>query len=157
MKSKKYNTPKDQINDRVQEAALQYEPSYLRVIKGGVNLLSIDEARKGISVADFMHLGHKMDLTQTEMAIILNISLRTLQRYPASHILDADASSKVLQLSVLNEKGLDVFTDQKSFNKWLKSNVRELHSNTPLSYLDTGFGFTILQQILGRIEHGIFA
>jgi putative toxin-antitoxin system antitoxin component (TIGR02293 family) len=98
-----------------------------------------------------------MGLTQSEMSMILNVSLRTLQRYPDFYILDADSSSKVLQLKALNERGVDIFNGQLYFNKWLKSPVRELDGQTPLSYLDTALGFHILDQILGRIEHGVFA
>jgi putative toxin-antitoxin system antitoxin component (TIGR02293 family) len=71
--------------------------------------------------------------------------------------MDADASSKIIQLSILKEQGLSVFGDQSSFNEWLKQPVPELDNATPLSMLDTPFGYQILFQILGRMEHGIFA
>lgn len=157
MKHKKYKE-KDPIADNlVNEAALAYKLPYLKVIKPDVSLYAIEQARKGIHMKDYVALASLMGMTQIEMAMVINISLRTLQRYSEAHVLDADTSSKVLQLMALNERGVDVFNNQLSFNKWLKSPVRELEGSTPLSYLDTSLGFQILDQILGRIEHGIFA
>lgn len=158
MKNKKY-TPKDidESKSSIQDAAVSYSPHFLRVLRPGLSLTSVDEARQGVTIKEFTTLASKMGLTQTEMSMILNISLRTLQRYSDHFVLDADSSSKVLQLKAMNERGIEIFNNQLSFNKWLKSPVRELEGETPLSYLDTALGFYILDQILGRIEHGIFA
>lgn len=157
MKNKKCKTAKEVSESSVQDAAVSYGPQYLRVLRPVLSLISVEEARKGITIKEFTSLAATMGLTQSDMSMILNVSLRTLQRYSDLYLLDADASSKVLQLKALNERGIEVFNDQLSFNKWLKSPVRELKGGTPLSFLDTSLGFHILDQILGRIEHGIFA
>lgn len=122
-----------------------------------VGLQIVHDARKGINVGYFMKLGESMGLSMSDMSKILNVSLRTLQRYEPTMVLDADSSSKILNLTLLNNRGLDVFGDQSSFNIWLKTSVPELEGSTPLSLLDTSFGYYILYQVLGRIEHGIFA
>ncbi len=157
MSTKKYKNIQKESTGAVSEAAAAYLLPHLTNNKGMLSLKSIDTARKGIAVSDYIKLAITMGFTQTEMSSILNISLRTLQRYSDSYTLDPDTSSKVLQLKALNQKGIEVFNTQKSFNKWLKSPVRSLDGQTPLSLLDTGLGFQILQQVMGRIEHGIFA
>jgi putative toxin-antitoxin system antitoxin component (TIGR02293 family) len=121
------------------------------------DLTIVHNARLGIKVGYFLYLGEKMDLSLTDLAKILNVSLRTLQRYMPDQILDTDASSKVIQLSLLYQHGMEVFGSQESFNTWLKAPVMDLEYQTPLSFLDTPFGFDLVHQILGRIEHGVFA
>jgi putative toxin-antitoxin system antitoxin component (TIGR02293 family) len=140
----------------VSEPAVAYSPTYNgRLADAGLQV--VQNARNGLKTSFFLQLGEKMGLSMQDMSKILNISLRTLQRYEDEHILDADASSKVIQLYLLQQKGLDVFGTQPSFNSWLRDPLPELDGGTPLEYLDTPFGYQILHQILGRIEHGIFA
>jgi putative toxin-antitoxin system antitoxin component (TIGR02293 family) len=122
-----------------------------------VGLQIVHDARNGVKVGYFLSLGDTMGLTLLEMSKILNVSLRTLQRYDPGMNLDTDASSKVLQLTILNTKGVDIFGDQASFNSWLRTSVPALEGSTPLGLLDTPFGYHLLFQILGRIEHGVFA
>jgi putative toxin-antitoxin system antitoxin component (TIGR02293 family) len=121
------------------------------------DLMVVRHARSGLKTGYFYFLGHKMDLSISDLAKILNVSLRTLQRYLPDQLLDTDASAKVIQLSLLNQHGVEVFGTQESFNLWLKAPVMDLEYQTPLSLLDTPFGFDLVHQILGRIEHGVFA
>ncbi len=123
----------------------------------GADLKVIRHAREGIKMGYLLQLGDLMGLTQMEISKILHVSLRTLQRYNAEFILDSDASSKVIQLGMLYHRGLDVLGDQSGFSSWLKSPMSSLEGKSPLDYLDTPFGFQLINQILGRIEHGIFA
>lgn len=136
-----------------------HEPalSYITRYPDSSGLQIVHDARSGIKVDYFFKLGETMGLTSLDMSKVINVSLRTLQRYDDHFILDADSSSKVLQLKILNVKGLEVFGDQLSFNVWLKLPNPELENSTPFDLLDTSFGYQILHQILGRIEHGIFA
>lgn len=139
------------------DAAAAYTVSPLRPVSGSVGLSVIRTARAGIKTGHFLDLGLRMGLSMLELATVLNVSLRTLQRYDAGQVLDADQSAKVISLELLNSHGNEVFGSQLSFNDWLRIPVGELDNNPPLSYLDTPFGFMVLEQILGRIEHGIFA
>jgi putative toxin-antitoxin system antitoxin component (TIGR02293 family) len=153
---KKYNhLPPDSV---VAEPALSYKisPVYNNVWSH-TSLTVVHDARKGFTFGDLLVLAKILDLSLSDLTLIFNVSLRTLQRYDQSQKLDADASSKLIQLSMLKARGLEVFGDQSAFNIWLKKPMMELDDSTPLSMLDTPFGYQILFQVLGRIEHGIFA
>jgi putative toxin-antitoxin system antitoxin component (TIGR02293 family) len=117
----------------------------------------IQFARQGLSMSYLQKLAISLSLSLQEVSEILHVSLRTLQRYTATKKLDTDISSKLLNLTALHNHGVSVFGSEADFNVWLKSPVSSLNNNTPLSFLDTPFGFTIVDQALGRIEHGIFA
>jgi putative toxin-antitoxin system antitoxin component (TIGR02293 family) len=117
----------------------------------------IQFARQGLSMSYLQKLATNLSLSLQEVSEILHVSLRTLQRYTATKKLDTDISSKLLNLTALHNHGVSVFGSDADFNNWLKSPVSSLNNNTPLSFLDTPFGFTLVDQVLGRIEHGIFA
>jgi putative toxin-antitoxin system antitoxin component (TIGR02293 family) len=117
----------------------------------------IHDARRGFTFGDLLILAKVMDLSLSDLTMIFNVSLGSLQRYDLNQKMDADASSKIIYLSMLQARGNEVFGDQPSFNIWLKKPMVELENATPLSMLDTPFGYQILFQILGRMEHGSFA
>lgn len=117
----------------------------------------INYARQGINMQFLNNLTNRLSLNLQEIGEILHVSLRTLQRYAPSKVLDSDASAKVLNLAALQSHGIEVFGSEKDFNEWLRSEIPYLGNKTPLSYLDTPFGFTLIDQTLGRIEHGLFA
>jgi putative toxin-antitoxin system antitoxin component (TIGR02293 family) len=59
-------------------------------------------------------------------------------------------------LTNLLQHGLDVFdADADTLADWLRSPIRELNSQSPLQLLDTSTGFGLVDDVLGRIEHGI--
>ncbi len=139
-----------------------YEPVAAYKLSGTTSVTDsglqvVHDARAGIKFKKLLNLGEIMALSLSDLARILNLSLRTIQRYDTDFVLDADASSKIIQLSILQDKGLEVFGDQSAFNDWLRMPMRELDGGSPLEFLDTPFGYQILHQVLGRIEHGIFA
>ncbi len=117
----------------------------------------INRTRTGISMHQLEKIINRYDLTLKEIAAILNVSERTLQRYENADILSKDASDRALHLQRLYEKGAEVFGSLDKFKGWMKSNILYFKNEKPITFLDTIFGFELLEQELGRIEHGIFA
>ena len=99
----------------------------------------------------------RYDLSLKEIASILHLSERTLQRYAPSDLLSPESSERALRLQRLYEKGAAVFGTLDNFTNWMKSQVLIFKNEKPISFLDTIFGFELLEDELGRIEHGIFA
>lgn len=116
----------------------------------------INFSRSGKSMAFLNKLANNLALSLKDMSEVLQVSMRTLQRYNDNKVLDTDASAKLLQLEALQNHGIEVFGDKDAFNSWLKSPVLALGNQTPLSFLDTPFGFQLVNNTLGRIKHGIF-
>ncbi|MEE9372290.1 MAG: antitoxin Xre/MbcA/ParS toxin-binding domain-containing protein [Saprospiraceae bacterium] len=153
-KSYKKDDDKSDIRTRLAEPLVAYNASTGTSFDP---LEMIKSTRAGIEMSTILGLSKKLLLTTTELSKILHISLRTLQRYSSSTVLNSDISSKALQLEKLHNFGFDVFGDSTSFGEWLHIKVPALGGERPLDYLDTPFGFLLIEQMLGRIEHGIFA
>jgi uncharacterized protein (DUF2384 family) len=50
-----------------------------------------------------------------------------------------------------------VFGEPEKAHRWLRKAKRELKGETPLAYLASEAGARIVEEMLFRIEHGIFA
>lgn len=117
----------------------------------------IQLARKGVKKNELLTLAKAMGLNQEELCKVLHISTKTFQRLDESSPLDIYTSEQALEMALLYEKGLDTFTTESAFQRWLKTPIRSLNMQTPLSFLDTGFGAKKVLDTLGAIEEGVFA
>lgn len=159
MKKKSIKYPvKEQPATLVMDKEMPFytESSFSSIVKDDAHLL-INKSRNGMAMYQIENLMKRYDLTLKEMASVLNISERTLQRYEDKDVLSKDASERALHLQRLYERGLAVFGTLDNFCDWMKSPVLIFSNEKPISFLDTIFGFELLEQELGRIEHGIFA
>ncbi|GAB3752138.1 type II RES/Xre toxin-antitoxin system antitoxin [Spirosoma pomorum] len=116
----------------------------------------IDKSRQGVLRAEADQVAALVGLTDLEMARILNMSDRNLHRIKPQDRLSRDASERLLLLTNLLRHGLAVFDeDAQTLADWLHAPIRELNTQSPLQLLDTTTGFGLVDDVLGRIEHGI--
>lgn len=82
----------------------------------------------------------------------------TLQsRQQAGRRLNPEQSEKVLRIAHAYARAAEVFGDQGRGEAWMDREHPELDGQTPAELLDTEFGARRIEQLLGRIEHGIAA
>jgi putative toxin-antitoxin system antitoxin component (TIGR02293 family) len=113
--------------------------------------------RDGLPKRILLSLAKKISLTIQELADIMHISERTLQRYDDSAIIKTEYAEKAIELARLYTRGEEVFGSMDKFKAWMKTPSYIFKGETPVSLLDTSFGFNMVFKELGRIEHGIFA
>ncbi|WP_225869534.1 type II RES/Xre toxin-antitoxin system antitoxin [Pedobacter psychroterrae] len=114
-------------------------------------------ARKGVSKKALVSLAKQISLTIQEVAGIMHISERTLQRYTPATLIKTEYAEKAIELAKLYERGTEVFGTIDNFNDWMKTPNYTLNGEAPLNLLDTSIGFDLIIQTLGRIEYGIFS
>lgn len=117
----------------------------------------INLARKGFPKKVLLTLAKKISLNIQELAIILHISERTLQRYDDDAIIKTEYAEKAVELARLYTRGEEVFGEMDKFKIWIKTPSVIFKGEAPVSLLDTSAGFDMVFRELGRIEHGIFA
>lgn len=113
--------------------------------------------RQGISSAAVDSLARAVDVTQSELAVVLGIPERTLARRKKEGMLNSEESAKLVRLARVLGRAEEVFEDLVASRDWLKSPNAALAGATPLSLLDTDIGAESVLDTLGRIEHGVFA
>ncbi|GAB3737516.1 type II RES/Xre toxin-antitoxin system antitoxin [Spirosoma lituiforme] len=117
----------------------------------------IDRSRQGLLGTEAGRIAGLLGVTDKEMARLLNQSTATFHRHAKAGRLDAATSEKLLLLGRLAGYGTTVFQDQGKFNRWLRRPLRLLGDRSPLDLLDSPTGVQLIEDILGRIEYGVFS
>ncbi len=141
-------------SEKVSQSLFLEEPE---VPYGILNFDLISLSRHGILKKYLLQLSKKLSFTMHELAKVLHISERTLQRYHAEDPLSSEASERAILLAQLYHRGIEVFGSAENFNDWLRTPLPAFEQQAPLHFLDTSFGFQLVLEELGRIEHGVFA
>lgn len=118
----------------------------------------VNVVRNGIKYHEFHKIKTILPYEAQDWATFLGVTKRTLERYHEENkVFKPQQSEKIVEISQLSNKGLDVFGSRANFNSWLHSKNVALGNVTPISLLDTNIGITMVNDELTRIEHGIFA
>lgn len=140
----------------VREPAIAYGSYYEAPANN--TFFRIELARKGITKKMLLDLAQKMEISISEMANILQISLRTIQRYEDSDRFDTRTSEHILLIERLYKFGYNsIFDSPHSFNEWMKREQFGLQYLVPVSLLDTFSGIELVYSKLVQFEHGVFA
>ena len=117
----------------------------------------IDRSRQGLIGTEAGRIAKLLGVADKEMARLLNQSVATFHRQAKAGRLDAATSERLLLLSRLAIYGATVFQDQGKFTRWLRRPLRLLAERSPVDLLDSPTGVQLVEDILGRIEYGVFS
>jgi len=117
---------------------------------------AISQIKSGLPVKVFFALKDEINISAEELARVVWIAPRTLLRRKQEGRLQKEESERVVRLQRLFEKALDVFEDRAAAQSWFKSPQLALGGKTPLDYADTELGAREVENLLSRIEHGVF-
>lgn len=131
--------------------------AYNSLDDGNVFML-INAIKRGISYSFFERLSKNIPFTLREWSSFLHLSERSLNRYKKDRgNFSATASEKILEITMLNKYGIEVFGNQEKFNTWLNTKNIALGGVTPKYLLDSSFGIQIIKDELTRIEYGVLS
>src|SRR5437667_12364035 len=117
----------------------------------------IRKIQKGLRFSELETLQNSIDLPFEQLAAKLCISRSTLQRRKAAGRLSSDESDKVIRFSRLLEHATNVFGDIEKARAWLKFPQRGLGGAVPLDYAETEVGAREVDNLLGRIDYGVYS
>lgn len=112
--------------------------------------------RAGLPMVEFEALQELLGLGAEELAGHLAISRSTLIRRRKSRRLDAQESDRLLRYARLYARAERVFGEPEAARGWLKQPARALGYESPLHFSETEAGAREVENLLGRIEHGVF-
>jgi putative toxin-antitoxin system antitoxin component (TIGR02293 family) len=117
---------------------------------------AISKIKSGLPVKAFFVLKDEINVSAEELARVVGIAPRTLLRRKQEGRLQKEESERVVRLQRLFEKALEVFEDRAAVQSWFNSPQLALGDETPLHYADTELGAREVENLLSRIEHGVF-
>ena len=117
----------------------------------------IRKIQKGLRFSELETLQTSIGMPFEQLAAKLCISRSTLQRRKAAGRLSPDESDKVLRFAGLLEHATDVFGDVDKARAWLKHPQYGLGGAVPLDYAETEIGAREVDNLLGRIDYGVYS
>jgi putative toxin-antitoxin system antitoxin component (TIGR02293 family) len=112
---------------------------------------------KGVSKGAVSRLAKHLSLGLAEMAPLLSVNLRTIQRYSAERVFSRAVSERILRIALVVSRGEEIFGNSEQFSAWLKEPNRALADKKPIDLLVSNFGIDLILDELGRIEYGIIS
>ncbi len=118
----------------------------------------VGKAHHGISAKAFYDVLSISGFSKTELAGLLDLSFKTIQRYhKQGKKLNALNSEQLLKMMLLFQKAEEVFGSVQAFNRWLRKPSIGLKEQRPFDLMRTAGGIDLIYEELSRIEHGILA
>lgn len=118
----------------------------------------VNRAHEGVSMEVVNFVADELEMPQSELAELLNISPKTLRKYLSEDKpLDVGSSELILKLHAMRQVGLEVFGNVKDLRRWLAAPAFGFEGKTPLSLLKTSQGIELVTAELYRIVYGDFS
>jgi putative toxin-antitoxin system antitoxin component (TIGR02293 family) len=125
----------------------------------GKGMLEFDQLiREGFPVIPGAYLKNTLKLTYLEFAKMLGISPKTLQRKRKAHerlsIVESDRLFRIVRIFAVASQVLE---DDKVASEWMHRPQQGLGGRVPLEMIQTEAGAREVEDLLGRIEHGVLS
>ncbi|CAN5878498.1 hypothetical protein BH24DEI2_BH24DEI2_16880 [soil metagenome] len=117
----------------------------------------IKVVKNGLSVQVFCALAEKLEVSEAALANLAGISSTTLTHRKRTGQLTPDESEHVLRIANFLERAAQVFESVTDAAAWLKTPNLSLGNATPLEYADTEIGAREVENLLGRVDYGVYS
>lgn len=114
-----------------------------------------ERVRRGLPYAALEALMEGLGLTREQVAEALQLPERTLARRKKERRLHPDESDRLFRLARIAAQAAGVLGSTERAARWLQKPNRALGGRVPLALLDTDAGTREVEEVLGRIEHGV--
>jgi putative toxin-antitoxin system antitoxin component (TIGR02293 family) len=115
----------------------------------------IDRGRQGLSYAALEALATRYEVPVPALGHVLHIPARTLARRKKEGRLRPAESDRLLRLARVAALAEETLGTREKATSWLRGSVRALGGASPLELLDSDVGAHQVEQVLGRISHGV--
>jgi putative toxin-antitoxin system antitoxin component (TIGR02293 family) len=111
----------------------------------------------GLLVQELQDLQAMLDVPMEKLAAMLGISKATFHRRQKEGRLDLAESDRALRYARLSGQAIKVMASEEGARKWLNAPQFGLGGAVPLEYAKTEIGAREVENLLGRIEHGVYS
>lgn len=137
-------------------ALLGGKASVKKPVLSGFDLIAL--SNEGVTRKAIESLAQYIGVSQKTFAEnILNISVKTVERKKPTDKLDKKISSHIIEVAKVIQHARKVFEDNDKVVSWFNKPNRALNQKQPADLLDTFTGLQMVDDILGRIEEGVYS
>jgi putative toxin-antitoxin system antitoxin component (TIGR02293 family) len=117
----------------------------------------LETLRAGLPIGELEALQSSLAIPMEKLAPRLGISKATLHRRRLSGRLDPGESDRVMRFARLMSKAIEVLESEENARRWLNSPQVGLGGAVPLDYAELEMGAREVEDLLGRIEYGVYS
>ena len=115
-------------------------------------------SHKGITKKSVDVLAGYLGISKKNMAEkIFDVSIKTLERKEDAARLDRKTSSHALEIAKVVQHAYEIFQNEEKVRQWLNRENKALNNMKPVDLFDTLTGLNTVNDILGRIEEGVYS
>jgi len=116
----------------------------------------IARIKEGLPVKAFYRLCINLEISEKALAKTLRIAISTLARRKKTGRMTFSESERIYRIAKIYDRAVEVFCDEEMGRRWLKEPAWALGDIPPLEFAETELGAQEVDDLLGRIEHGVF-
>ena len=116
----------------------------------------IARIKKGLPLSYFNSLCREIDLPEKRLAKVVSIPVSTLATRKKKGNFTFPESERLARIGRIYNRAVEVFEDKSLAKQWLKKPLFHLDGIAPIEFIDTELGAMEVENLLGRIEHGVF-
>lgn len=118
----------------------------------------IESLRRGLPYTAITKFEEASGLSLDSIAGVVQLPLRTLARRRKAGRFEPLESERLLRLGLIFEQACSLFDgDRTEARRWLTSPAKALGGETPLMRTQTEIGGREVEDLIGRLEHGVFS
>jgi putative toxin-antitoxin system antitoxin component (TIGR02293 family) len=113
---------------------------------------------RGLPFRAIQRLAAVSGMTFEQIKRAARLTTATFARRRQSGVLSPEESERVLRLSRLFERAVDLFQgDRDGARQWLSTSIPALGGRPPLELARTEVGAREVEDLIGRIQHGVIS
>ena len=122
-----------------------------------IGTVTIKTIRQGLSTKVLKTLAADLELSERRLARVLHIPDRTLDRRLKEGVLSPEESDRVARVARILERAQEVFGNAEKARGWMNTQLVAFDGETPLERADTSIGASQVEDVLGRIDYGVYS
>ncbi len=116
------------------------------------------QLKTGLPYDSLTRFQEQSGLTLEIIIKVIQIPRRGLAHRSARGTLTPHESERLLRLALVFEKTVDLFEgNADAARDWLNTSNKALAGESPLAMVETEIGAREVEDLIGRLEHGVFA
>lgn len=118
----------------------------------------LNAGQKGIAKASVDELANYLGISRKAMAEdIFDLSVKTMERKSPKDKMDRRTSAHALEIAKVMQHAYEVFEDEQKLKLWVNKENKALNGAKPVFLFSTLTGLNMVNDVLGRIEEGIYS
>ena len=116
-----------------------------------------DSVRSGLPFSALVALTKQLEISPQQFTAVFGIPPRTVARRKEARHLNPQESDRLYRVARAVSQAVEVLGSIEKARVWLKTPNRALGSEIPLDLLDTEIGARQVEEVLLRLNYGIFS